>query len=112
MLSTIVALFRSQPTAKIEALARQIVDLSVEEISRLVAHQTDRMSLAEARGYVRARSSVLVRCKSWQIIARHPDASPLWNDAIVRRATELVVPLVLRRVGTGLPQSLPNRLAA
>ena len=104
MLEAVAKVFRSEPSAKVEAFARQVVDESVADVAQLVAKQMEGMTLSEARGYVRARSAQIVRRQTRLAIHRHPHAAPDWSASIVRTATERLVPLVLRQTGVGIPR--------
>ena len=112
MLEAVAKVFRSEPSAKVEAFARQVVDESVEDVAQLVANQMEGMTLSEARGYVRARSAQIVRRQTRLAVNRHPDAAPDWSASIVRTATERLVPLVLRQTGVGIPRRVDTRVAA
>ena len=112
MLSTVAKLFRLPPAAKIEALARQVAELSLESATALVTGKMDGMSLSEARGYVRARATRIVRRQTRIAIIGHPQALSCWSEPIVRQATEKLVPLVLRAEAVGLPSGKSPRLAA
>ena len=112
MLEAVAKMFRSESSAKIEALARQVVDESVENVAQLVANHMEAMTLSEARGYVRARSAQIVRRQTRLAVNRHPDAAPDWSASIIRAATERLVPLVLRQTGVGIPRRADTRSAA
>ena len=112
MLEAVAKIFRTKSTAKIEALARQVVDASVADVAQLVAGRVEAMTLSEARGYVRARSAGIVRQQTRMAISRHPHALPEWSAAIVRTATERIVPQVLRQSSVGVPRRITPPLAA
>ncbi len=112
MLETVVRIFRTEPTAKIEALARQVAEGCVEDVTRLVAGRVEDMTLSEARGYVRARSAAIVRRHTRLAIVRHPQAAQAWTSGVVRAATERIIPQVLRQSGVGVPRRLSPPLAA
>ena len=112
MLEAVVEILRSEPSAKVEAFARHVVDESVEEVAQLVANQMEGMTLSEARGYVRARSAQIVLRQTCLAVNRHPNAAPDWSASIVRTATERLVPLVLRQTAVGIPRQAANRTAA
>ncbi len=104
MLEAVAKMFRSESSAKIEALARQVVDESVENVAQLVANHMEAMTLSEARGYVRARSTQIVRRQTRLAISRHPYAAHGWSASIIRAATDRLVSLVLRQTGVGIPR--------
>ena len=112
MLEAVAKIFRSEPSAKVEAFARQVADESVQDVAQLVANQMEGMTLSEARGYVRARSAQIVRRQTRLAVNRHPNATPDWSASIVRTATERLVPLVLRQTGVGIPRRVDTRAVA
>lgn len=112
MLEVVAKMFRSQPSAKIDALAKQVVEESVAGVALLVADRMERMTLSEARGYVRARSHRIVRRHTSLALSRHSKTAQDWSAAIVRAATERLIPLVLRETGVGLPRRTGARVAA
>lgn len=112
MLEIVHRMFLTRPTAKIEALARQVAEVSLDEVACLVASRIEEMTLSEARGYVRARSAAVVRRQTRLAVNRHPQATVEWQTAIVRAATDKIIPQVLRKVGVGVPRLSPQRLAA
>ncbi len=104
MLGTVARMFRSQQSARIEALARQVADDSIADVAALVAFRVASMSLSEARGFIRARSAQIVRRSTRLAINRHPAATSDWTAAIIRSATERLIPLVLRHAQVGVPR--------
>jgi hypothetical protein len=112
MLEAVAKFFRSEPSARLETIARQVVDESVEGVAQLVAERMEGMTLSEARGYVRARSTQIVRRQTQLAIHRHSSAVPDWSASIIRVATERLVPLVLRQTGVGIPRPADTRAAA
>ena len=104
MLEAVAKMFRSRPSAKMEAFVRQVADESVADVAQLVANHMEGMTLSEARGYVRARSAQIVRRRTRLAINRNPNAAPNWSALIVRRATERLVPFVLRQTSFGIPR--------
>ena len=113
MFGAVAKLFHHKPHAKIEALAQQIVEQSLEDSVRRVADHLEGMSLSEARGYVRARAAQVVRKHTQVAINRQPKAMAAWSHSITTLATERIIPLVLRKSGVGMPRTVaPERLAA
>jgi len=112
MLEAVVRIFLTEPTTKIEALARQVAEGCVEDVAQLVAGRVEDMTLSEARGYVRARSAAIVRRHTRLAIVRLPHAVQAWSTGIVRSATERIIPQVLRQTGVGVPRRLTPPLAA
>ena len=86
----------------LDALARQVAELSVESICRLVGSRVAEMSLFESRGYIRARSGAEIRRQTELAILRHPVATFSWAPAVVARATERIVPLAVRQLAVGV----------
>jgi hypothetical protein len=103
MFAGIAKLFGAAPSAAIDALVRQVADLSLESVVGRVAARVDEMTLSEARGYVRARASQVVRRHTHVAIAQYQGASEDWACLIVPAATERIVPQVLRQTGVGPP---------
>lgn len=113
MIKTIFKLLGADSTGRIDALARQVADLSVESVCQLVCGRVESMTFSEARGYVRARAGGIVRKQARLVINRQRGAEQAWEDAVTRVATEQLVPLVLRRTGVGVPKAATKlRLAA
>jgi hypothetical protein len=101
------------PSARdIQALSRQVADLSVQSVCELVGGPVQSMSFSEARGYVRARAVGLVRSQARLAIGQQLGADLFWLEEVTRSATEQIIPLVLRQTGVGLLQASPLRLAA
>ncbi len=110
MIQTIAKLLSAAPTKQIDALSRQVADLSMEGVCQLVSGPIQSMTFSEARGYVRARAGRIVQKKALQVINQNPGAQTrttesAWVDDVVHAATEQLVPLVLRQVGLGVPKA-------
>lgn len=93
-----------------EPLIRQIADSSLAEVCRQVEGRLQDMSLAEARGYIRARATQIVMHEARLAIANSRDVEYASMADIVRQATERLIPQVLRRSYVGV-QRVP-RVAA
>ncbi len=105
MLTSIAKLLHSSaPTGIIESLAHQVTELSLEDVIKRVSDQIDNMTLSEARGYVRARASQVVRIQTRRVLSQHGEASEDWANLIIPSATEHLIPLVIRQTGVGLPR--------
>jgi len=88
MLSSIARLFRSTvPSGAIDALVRQVAELSLEGVVERVSARIDEMTLSEARGYVRARAAHVVRRQTRQAISQHQEATEDWFDCPRRNRT-------------------------
>lgn len=104
---------------KIEQLSRQIAEQSVDFVCQLTARSTAGMTLCETRGYIRARAGAEIR-KQTRVQLASEKASLAENQAaIVAKATDLVVPKVLRQLiresapaAAAQPQAAPLRIAA
>jgi hypothetical protein len=81
-----------------DALARQIAELSIDDVCAAVSQSLWGMSLCEARGYIRARSLPAVRQHSALVLGRLSDVPAAWEPAIVVKAADRVAPLALRRL--------------
>jgi hypothetical protein len=112
MLEAVGRLLRIQPAAKTEALVRQVVEASLQDVARLVARRVEDMTLSEARGFVRARSAAVVRRQARIVLSRLPQARAEWHASIVHLATERIIPQVLRQTGVGVPRRVTAPLAA
>ena len=112
MIKAIAQLFGSASSSRIDALALQVVESSVESVCQLVEDQVECMKLSEARGYVRARAASVVRRQSRLAIGGQPGADVAWTDVVARTAIERLVPLVLRKTGVGVLKASVARLAA
>ena len=104
MIKHLAQLLSVASTGRRDALSRQVADLSLDSVCQLVGDRIKHMTFSEARGYVRARASRVVRKQARLAINRHPGADEAWLDSITRNATERIVPLVLRQTGVGVLQ--------
>lgn len=97
----------------VEALARQVADLSVEAVCRRIGGKIAGMSHYELRGYVRARAAAEITRQARAAIRRSPGADIGWEPAIVERATDRVVPMSVRHIACfGAYPPKRERLAA
>ena len=112
MLEVVAKIFRIQSSTKLDGIARQVVEESLEDVIQLVADSVEGMSLSEARGYVRARTTQIVRRHTRLAVSHSAHARPDWSAVIARLATERLVSLVLRNVGVGIPRQTDTRVAA
>ncbi|MDC0936536.1 hypothetical protein OAS39_09625 [Pirellulales bacterium] len=85
------------PARRLDPLARQIADLSSAAVLNLVAGRTDRMTLCETRGYIRARAACEIR-RQVRLSLANGSADAGLGPQLVRKATDRVVPVVLRRL--------------
>jgi len=98
----------------LNAIARQVAELSRDEISGVVRERISGMTISEARGYIRARAGKIIRRRAGSVIHQFPNADRSTLQQIVRISTERVVSPVLRSAHVGVPQVpvSPQRLAA
>jgi hypothetical protein len=81
-----------------EPLVRQIAEQSLAEVCHQVEGRLQGMSLAEARGYIRARASQIVMREARLAIANSRDVEFTSMADIVRQATERLIPQVIRKM--------------
>ncbi len=112
MLNLIAMLFKTTPAAKVEVVARQVVDSSLASATQLVAADLAEMSLSEARGFIRARCGRLLRRHTRMAINNHAEADICWTPQVLRMATERLIPVVLRESRVGMPRQLGLKMAA
>jgi hypothetical protein len=97
----------------VAALASQVAELSLDSLVRAVGDATRGMSVHEARGYVRGRSSAEIRRLAQTMVARRPQTDVSWTEHVCRQATDRAVSLVLRRLNQlGAFERHPRRQAA
>lgn len=112
MLRQFFAAARSRRSA-LDALVKQVAEASVESVVRLVGDRTAGMSPCEARGYVRARSSVEIRRQVRVALSHRPTGEQQWESLITARAAEAAPALVLRRLAAAkAPARSSQRRAA
>jgi hypothetical protein len=81
-----------------EPLVSQVAEQSLAEVCHQVEGRMQGMSLAEARGYIRARASQIVIREARLAIANSREVEFTAMADIVRQATERLVPQVIRRM--------------
>lgn len=97
----------------IEALARRVAELSVEAVARRVAWRSSGMSHFELRGYVRARAAAEIARQASLALRHAAGADATWRLPLITRATDRVVPLVIRHIASyGTPSPAAVRVAA
>jgi hypothetical protein len=97
MLRQFFAAARSRRLA-LDSLVKQVAEASVESVARLVGDRVAGMSPCEARGYVRARSSVEIRRQVKAALSHRPVGERQWESLVISRAVEAAPALVLRRL--------------
>lgn len=114
MIEYFLRLLESRDQSKINAVAAQIGEASVEEVCRKLGNRCDQMTFSETRGYVRVRAAQVVWRHTRRQIACSQNLPDKWAGAIVRQATERILPQVLRQLSrTAMPATpLPLQRAA
>jgi hypothetical protein len=97
---------------RIEALVRQVAEQSLAEVCQLVRNRMDGMSLAEARGYTRARAAQVVLRNARQVIADSTERNFADLALVTQTATERLLPQVLRQTKVSVPRVTTIRKAA
>ncbi|HTU24188.1 MAG TPA: hypothetical protein VMF30_02250 [Pirellulales bacterium] len=87
---------RSRP--EIADMVIQIAVLSRETVVGLTIARARRMTPAEARGYIRARSRETVTQQAELLFVRHADLKAREREAIVSQALDQAVHLVMRQL--------------
>ena len=110
MIKKFIQFLLGNPRANTEPLVRQIAEQSLAEVCQLVEGRMAGMTLAEARGYVRARATQIVMRESRIAIAKSTDVEYAEMATVARQATERLISQVIRRMHTVAQQ--PARVAA
>jgi hypothetical protein len=110
LIKKIMSLLLGHTRSNVEPLIRQIAEQSLAEVCQLVDGRMVGMSLAEARGYVRARATQIVMHETRLAIAKSTDVEFASMADIVRQATERLIPQVIRKMHVGAHQA--SRVAA
>lgn len=76
-------------------LARQVAQRSYGLVRESVGNQTLAFSVAEARGYVRAKAGVVIRAEARLLADRHRSLSQAALARVVQQASDRVVQSVL-----------------
>jgi len=111
MIDLLMKLLPAAHSPDVETAIRQIAESSIEDVCQRVSPRIDKMTLSEARGYVRARAVEIVRAETRRLLAGKVDALQQF-DFVVRSAVERLVPAVLRRTGVGVPRPVSYVAAA
>jgi hypothetical protein len=89
---------------RVDELARAVVDQSVDEIRASLSDGVRHMSVAEARGYVRARARRIVQKHAVVAVTDHGGLSAWTTQAVTTKALERATHRVVRQLLT-IPQS-------
>ncbi|MCA9236573.1 MAG: hypothetical protein KDA44_13950 [Planctomycetales bacterium] len=113
MVDVLLSFFQGPSQRRMDAIVRQVADLSLDGVADAVEGRTEGMSLCETRGYIRARATVEIRRQARIVLQRHPGADLAWEAEVVARAADRVAPLVLRRLASVAYRkpALPLRVA-
>lgn len=88
LIGLLAGLWSAQAIAEV---SRQIAQLSYATVRESVEGRTNGMSRAEARGYIRAKSTPVIRTEVETALARHSSLKESARQALVTQATERVV---------------------
>jgi hypothetical protein len=110
LIKKFIQLLLGNPRRNIEPIVRQIAEQSLAEVCQLVEGRMAGMTLAEARGYVRARATQIVMRESRIAIAKSIEVEYAEMATVARQATERLISQVIRQTHTGAQQ--PARVAA
>lgn len=95
----------NQSRSNVEPLVRQIAEQSLAEVCQVVEGRLAGMSVAEARGYVRARATQIVMHEAHLAIAKSTNVEFSSMADIVRQSTERLIPQVIRKMHAGAQQA-------
>lgn len=98
MIKKFISLLLGSVQNPAEPLVRQVAEQSLAEVCHLVEGRLQGMSLAEARGYIRARASQIVMREARLAIANSHDVEFDAMADVVRQATERLIPQVVRKL--------------
>jgi hypothetical protein len=98
LIKKLISLLLGSVRDSAEPLIRQIADRSLAEVCHQVEGRMRDMSLAEARGYVRARATQVVMREARLAIANSTDLDFSAMADVVRQATERLIPQVIRKM--------------
>jgi len=113
MLATFTKLLKPTLTAStIDAIAKQVAEVSLAEVCTQISGKVEGMSISEARGYIRARAAKTVRQNAETVVTSLAAMDETSFQLVVRAATERIIPQALRRSAVGIPQLESYRMAA
>lgn len=101
MIKKFIRLLLGQSRSNVEPLIHQIAEHSLAEVCLVVEGRLAGMSVAEARGYVRARATQIVMHEARLAIAKSTDVEFSSMADIVRQSTERLIPQVIRKLHAG-----------
>ena len=103
MIQRLLKSLTANPIRQADVFAVKIAEQSANQVLARVAGRTDCMTLCETRGYIRARAASEIR-RQTRIAMSDRSADAGLTALVIRRSTERIVPLVLRRLAAP-PQS-------
>ena len=80
---------------QVTRLAGEVARRSRETVWGRVHHRIGPMSLAEARGYIRARAGEIVVSEAKAALQRNSNVPVVYRERLINEATELVIQFVL-----------------
>ncbi len=83
-----------RPTERLTEIAERVAERSQQEVALGVAGRTVGMSAAERRGYIRARSAVIIQRESDVALAENRQLRAADRAALVELATNAVIAAV------------------
>ena len=101
---------RVRAERELARLIREVSDISQDEVWDRVRHRIFDMGFVEARGYVRARATDVVRRKSEVVLLARQDVDAATRARLCRYARERVIQLVVGNLAAGSP--VARRVAA
>lgn len=102
----------SRHRARWNSLVDQVAGASVDAVCRRVELRAGVMTPAEARGYIRVRSTHVVRQKADFALAHRPAALVARRETLIEEAREEVVRRVMGRIRTPVAAIVRARRAA
>jgi hypothetical protein len=103
-------LWKSSQRVASEHVVRLLGERSVDKVQRRLQADTSLMSVAELRGYVRARATEVLWSEA-RLLEAETGGQPRLSDDVVTRALERTVHLVMRQLMTTPAATLPVRAA-
>ena len=94
---------------RLAQLVRGLAPTLAEPVQKSLSQRVGSMPRAEARGYIRAKTTPVVQ---FELALREPRLSTLNRQALAAELTERIVQLVLEDVVRGRTQRVPGRAAA
>lgn len=101
----------SSAACQIEVLAIEVAERCQTAVQTRLGRQTSNMKPSEARGYVRARATAVVRRETSAMFSDRRELPSGLREELFRQATEQVVTLVCRRTGAGQPSRADSQAA-